>query len=160
MKRLVFAFLIVLCSAISIGVILRTQEATPTVDESIKLGLRSLESSDVLALSSSGELLPTGSGGESESPVRVRTLGMLDTILYDADTPTPEVSKQADKTTIKIARGVYLFATNDLFENYEIIGDGFRLSEAAKGVFFVDTRETEIRFYSLSALLDVTLLTN
>lgn len=160
MKRLVFALLVAICSAISIGVILRTQDAPVTVDESTKLGLQPQESSDIFTLTASGELVTEASGATEGSSIRARTIGMLDSVFYDVNTPAPDVSQQSGKTSVKLARGLYLFATNDLFENYEIIGDSFRLSEIGKGVFFVDTREAEIRFYSLSALLRVTLTTD
>ncbi len=158
MKRLVFAFLVAVTSVICIGLILRTQDVRQTADASIKLGLRSETAHDIFALTGSGDLLSSASG--TTENIKAEALGMMDLVLYDRNSPDPIITQNTTKTTVQIGKGLYLFSTNDLFQTYEITSDTFSIKHAAKGVFFVDSRADEIRIYSLSALLDVDLLTD
>lgn len=61
-----------------------------------------------------------------------RALGMLDSVLYTQDSDIPDISYQGSVTTIHTGKGLYFFATNDLFQDYAIVSDGFTLRHRAK----------------------------
>lgn len=151
MKKVIFCTLILLLSLGLVGISLG-QKAVPQIPDVID---EQIFPKDVAYRLAEGRLVEN----EETSQVQANRLGEGDLALYSPDSEAPRITMSKDVQEIAIGKGLYLISTFDAYREYELKHVDFSISHLSNGVYFVDTRDG-IRFYSMSALLRVQLLSN
>ncbi len=97
--------------------------------------------------------------GEYESRFLYRKLSPVDGV-YTIGQESLSVEATSGGTRIRVGEGQYVFAFTDPYRSYEIVTDHLVIRQLGTGAFFLDERQDRHAVYSMSALLDIGLLSD